>query len=222
MTFDVRLGAVVFSTDTKQVGKVDGLVVDADKMNLVEIIVHQGSLFPTDRIVGMRHVDRVNAEGTVYLNIDAAEVEKMPPLVTHDYVVADTTNYRSARFAVGGGPTMSQPVMWGAGSVGRGMHVSDPAGYLAAVIEAAPVQVRSDLPDTSILIDTGTDVIASDGQKIGTVEHVVYKDDGDLIEIVARTGLIHHLDFKIPTSCVAAITHKHVRLNVSAEIIRGW
>jgi uncharacterized protein YrrD len=220
MTWDVKLGAAIFSNDGKQLGKVGGLVVDPDSMEMLEIILHHGFMFGTDRIVEMVRIDHVGEDGSVHLDVDAVRAEALPPLIRSQYVVASTTRAGSTPFAVGGGPTMTMPVMWRSSAGGSMMQVSDQDRYLAAVAEAAPVEVRSDLPVESVVIKTSTDVVASDDQKVGNVEDILYDESGELTGFIVKAGHFHHHDFTVPISNVAAITQDHVRLNVDAEAAR--
>jgi len=220
MTIDIRLGSMVVSSDGKRVGKVDGLVIDPDSKNMLEIIVHQGFVFSTDRIIDMRYVDHVDDDGSVYLTVDAAVAEQMPPLVTRDYVVASGASQEAIPFTVGRGPMMSAPTMARSGPVGRTMHPSSEAEYLEAVASAIPVAVRSDLPDGAVVIDTGTDVIDADGDKIGTVDDILYDESGELTGFVIKAGRFHHYDITVPMSKVDAITKRYVRLNVDAESVK--
>ncbi len=221
MTFDVGIGESVLTSDGKDIGKVDGLVVDPDSMDMLEIIVHKGFLFSTDRIIDVVYIDRVDDDGTIHLNVDASRANDFPPYVTHEYVVATGTDRGAMPVGVGIGPTVNQPIMWRARPVGRGMHVTGEAGYLAAVAQAVPVEVRSDLPTAAVVIDAGTDVIAADGQKIGTVDDILYNDEDELTGFIVEAGFFHHRDIPVPISNVAAITSRYVRLNVDAVTIKG-
>jgi hypothetical protein len=111
--------------------------------------------------------------------------------------------------------------MWRASGVGRAMQPIGEAGYLAAVAEAAPVEVRSDLPAEAVTLNTGTDVIAADNEKIGTVDEALYDETGQLTAFVVKAGFFHPRDITVPISDVAAITHRYVRLNVDAETVKG-
>jgi uncharacterized protein YrrD len=219
MMIDVRLGSSVFSSDGKRVGKVDGLVIDPDSKSMLEIIVHQGLVFSTDRIVDVIYIDRIDEEGAVHLTVDADEADRMPPLVTRDYTVASSAGPAPIPSTIGRGPT--DPLMWRSGPAGRGMHSSNEAEYLVAVASAAPVEVRSDLPDESVVIDSGTDVVTVDGEKIGTVDDVIYDEAGGLTGFVVKTGRFHHHDITVTISNVAAMTNTYVRLKVDAETVRG-
>jgi uncharacterized protein YrrD len=221
MLIDVRLGSSVFSSDGKRVGKVDGLVIDPDSKSMLEIIVHQGLVFSTDRIIDVMYIDRIDEVGAVHLTVDADKADRMPPLVTRDYAVASSVRSAPIPATIGRGPTTIDPLMWRSGPAGRGMQSSSEAEYLVAVASAAPVEVRSDLPDESVVIDSGTDVVTADGEKIGTVDDVLYDEAGTLTGFIVKAGRFHHHDITVTISNVAAMTKTYVRLKVDAETVRG-
>ncbi|MEX1157491.1 MAG: hypothetical protein WEC79_01010 [Thermomicrobiales bacterium] len=221
MTLDIRLGASVASRDGTRIGTVDRLVVDPDNLRMLEIIVHKGVMFSVDRIIDRIYIDRVDTDGTVCLTIDAARAAHLPPLVEREFAVANSVDRGSTPFAVGGGPTMNQPIMWRASTVGRAMHVTGEAGYLAAVAEAAPVEVRSDLPAGAVTLNTGTVVMDDDARTIGRIAGGRSDESGRLMGFVAKAGFLHHHDITVPIDDVAAITHGYVRLRVSGETTTG-
>jgi uncharacterized protein YrrD len=221
VTIDVRLGSSVISSDGKRVGKVDGLVIDPDSKSMLEIIVHQGFVFSTDRVIDVMYIDRIDEDGAVHLTVNADKADQMPPLVTRDYAVASSMRQAPIPATIGRGPTTIDPLMWRSGPAGRGMQSTSEAEYLVAVASAAPVEVRSDLPDESVVIDTGTDVVTVDGEKIGTVDDVLYDENGKLTGFIIKAGRFQHHDMTVPISNVAVITKRYVRLKVDTETVRG-
>jgi uncharacterized protein YrrD len=200
---------------------VDGLVIDPDSKSMLEIIVHQGFVFSTDRVIDVMYIDRIDEDGAVHLTVNADKADQMPPLVTRDYAVASSMRQAPIPATIGRGPTTIDPLMWRSGPAGRGMQSTSEAEYLVAVASAAPVEVRSDLPDESVVIDTGTDVVTVDGEKIGTVDDVLYDENGKLTGFIIKAGRFQHYDITVPISNVAVITKRYVRLKVDTETVRG-
>jgi uncharacterized protein YrrD len=81
------------------------------------------------------------------------------------------------------------------------------------------VEVRSGLPDAAVVLDRGTDVLASDDRKIGTVDEIIFDERGDITAFVIKAGFFTHQDITVPVERVDAITHRYVRLNVMPDEI---
>jgi uncharacterized protein YrrD len=220
MNIDVKLGMPVVAADGTRVGKVDGLVVDPDRNEFLELIVHKGFLLTTDRIVDKSAIDDV-ADGQVYLRIDADAVERLPQFSAKEYAVAMPVDAAPMPFAMGGGPTTNQAIYWKAGSGRREMHGASMNTYQVAVAESAVVEVRSNLPESSVVIDRGTDVITADDRKLGVIEDIVYNERGEISGFVVKGGFIQHHDVVIPIADVVAITHRYIRLNTTYAQAEG-
>jgi uncharacterized protein YrrD len=66
-------------------------------------------------------------------------------------------------------------------------------------------------------MSAGTDVIASDGRRVGTVHEVTYGADGGVTGFVVKEGVLFKHDVRIPIERVATMGAKHIHLNVTAE-----
>jgi uncharacterized protein YrrD len=220
MNIDVGLDMPVVTSDGKVIGKVDRLVVAPDANAFLQLIVSSGLLFTTDRIVAMVYIDRVGA-GAVHLAIDPEKVAALPPFVASEYQIAALRDEGAHPFAIGAGPAMSQPVLWRMGQPGRELHHVSPTQYVDCMRGTPAIAVHSILPPEAISLDSGTSVITADGRRLGTIADLLYADNGAIIGIVARTGLLHHEHVSIPRQWVNVVTHRTVRLKVTAEEVRA-
>jgi sporulation protein YlmC with PRC-barrel domain len=87
----------------------------------------------------------------------------------------------------------------------------------ASIPLGATVEDESNLEPDDDLIGAGTDVVASDGRRVGTVHEVTYGADGSITGFVVKAGVLFKHDVHIPAASVATMGAKHIHLNVTAE-----
>lgn len=79
------LGSEVKSSDGKDVGRVDRIFFDTDRMTVRQFVIHKGVLLREDRIVDQHHIDHVDPDHTVQLNLTADEVHQLQPFVPTEH-----------------------------------------------------------------------------------------------------------------------------------------
>ncbi|HUY98782.1 MAG TPA: PRC-barrel domain-containing protein [Thermomicrobiaceae bacterium] len=214
---DLELGKTVVSSDGEKVGRVDRLVFDANTKELRQFIVHQGTFLTSDRIVDRPMIDHVDDDGTVHLNAPAAVVEQQPEFVVAEFLIPTEDELRWFPHAwVNSGGGVGAPILYGPGELGQGY---DQHGGL---FEPAPLnppqeEVRSNLAEDSVMLDRGTNVVDRDGEKVGTVEDVIYDENGAIAGFVVKAGFLFHHDVRIPADLVESMSPASVRLKVSAD-----
>ena len=213
---DLGLGKRVISRDGQHVGQVDGLVLDYNTRDIESFIVRSGALFVHDRFVPLQFIDQIDPEGTVLLTISADEIEKLPEFAERDFVVAKPDDLRAMPAAWSSMGTGAPPVYFGTGSYAAGYRGAQ-SMFGAAPVDAPELETQSNLPAQDIVIDRGTDVIASDGKKLGSVDELVYGPDGRITGYIVRAGFLFHHDITVPPEMIETIGEDQVRLRVTAE-----
>jgi uncharacterized protein YrrD len=67
------------------------------------------------------------------------------------------------------------------------------------------------------LIDSGTDVVDSDNQRLGNVSGLAYDTDGALTGLIVKTGRVHHQTLHVPPTAVRSISGEQVLLDLPAD-----
>lgn len=218
---DIQLGKPVLSSDGTYLGKVDRIVLDPATRELVEIIVHKGFLFTTDRMIEMPFVDRIDQEGVVHLNVTAARAGELPTFFEHEYVVPTIGELHEAPYPLSGGVSAGavgpMPILWRTGYTGHGYRPAQRSMFEPAALDHGAVEIRSNLPDNTVSISHGTDIICSDGQKCGVVLDVIYDEGSNLAEIVGQIGILRRSTVHIPVDWIESFTSAHIRLRVSED-----
>ncbi len=214
---DIKLGSRVYSTNGRHVGNVDSLVVDYNTKDVTSIIVRSGVFLATDRIFPVETFDSIDDDGAVHLNLNDEEAENEQEFVKRDYVAWDPNNsmypYTDEAWVSGTG----QPsVFWAYGTAPLGYSGSAP--FFAEAPTDAPVEeVETNLPEQSVLVNKGTDVVGKDGEKIGTVDEVLYDSQGEIDGFVVRAGFLFHHDVHIPGDLIDEVSGEVVTLNVTSD-----
>ena len=69
-------------------------------------------------------------------------------------------------------------------------------------------------------IDRGTAVIASDGTRLGKVEHVHLNEDEEIVSLAVDPGLFRGEPLHIPAEWMDSVTEEAVHLTVDAATAR--
>jgi uncharacterized protein YrrD len=212
----VDLGSDVYTSDDEKVGTVDQIVLDAESKAIVSLIVKSGMINQHHRIVDVSMVSSQNDDG-VHLTLPESEYDQLPDFVEKQYVSVPKDDYASLPFIIpnaGGGGGY----LYGAPNIGRGYEGRQDSFFDSAPTRETIVQNRSNIEDVDVTINKGTDVVGSNGDKIGSVHEIYYGADGHLDGFVVKTGgLISHQDVRIPMEWVDEAGGDRIVLNVTSE-----
>jgi uncharacterized protein YrrD len=211
----IDLGMTVYASGGEKVGTVEKIVLDTRNKTIAKFIVHHGGMsHRDDKLVDVEMVTRDSEDG-IYLDLPKTEFNDLPAYVEQEYVVAghnDVTDFPMVTpGAVGGGSYLiGNPAM-----PGETYQETVNDTFFAPVSPVAPVvETRSNVRDIDVVIDKGTDVVGSDGEKVGTVHDIVYGDDGALIGFVVQKGWLFKKDMRVPVDLIAETGETEIRLNV--------
>lgn len=93
---NLDLGSTVVSSDGQDVGRVDRIFFDTDRMTVRQFVVHKGLLLTEDRIVARRDVDYIEPDHTVHLKLTANEVHQLQPFVQTEHFPVFAGDYHHA------------------------------------------------------------------------------------------------------------------------------
>lgn len=210
----IDLGTNVMDRSGDKVGTVDRIVVDPETKEIDKFIVGKGFLSSRDIIVDREMITHQSDDG-IYLDLTGDQVDELPEFVEDRYTVVDDRDRMSLPYVVpnAGGAGM---YLWGATTVGRGY---DDRGSMfeAAPADAPVVETRTNLPEQDVVISEGTDVVGSDGEKIGTVDQVVFDRDGRIHGFIVKAGFIFTRDVRVPIDWVASAGEEKVHLNIASD-----
>ncbi|HVB63428.1 MAG TPA: PRC-barrel domain-containing protein [Nitrolancea sp.] len=212
---EIHLGKKVISSDGKHVGHVDSLVIDDMTHDVQSIISRSGVMLTVDRIIPIEAVGQVDSDGNVHLTMQATEADQQQQFVDHAFRVAnpDELNELPQSWM---SVTGQMPIFFGTGNATLGYN-NDSSILRSSPIDSSEMKVDSNLPEWEGLLGSGTDVVGSDGKKIGTVDDVTYSEDGKITGFMVKAGFLFHHDVRLPADWIESVVSGKVRLNVTAD-----
>lgn len=213
----IELGNDVIARDGEKIGTVDRLVLDSESHDLMKFVVQRGFFLREDRIVDTQHIDRIDDKGTIYLNVPSTDDRSLPPFVEESFRVATADEVHHLGYGAYTGAAPFAPVWFTPGSTGRVHRPEDEPLFHGAGASSGVIETRDNLPANSMSIDTGTDVVGSDGDKVGEVDEIFADRDGNVAGFTVKAGFIFTNDVQIPMAAVDQVSGQIVRLNITGQ-----
>jgi sporulation protein YlmC with PRC-barrel domain len=198
---EVNVGARVHGSDGEDLGEIEQLIVHPDTGEIDGILL-KPHWYATPRIVAVDLIARTNADG-VTLSIDRHDAEFLPTYVVEQFV-------RPPAGTSSGLDGSSWMVRNTDGSTGSASLFLEPHG------DAATRNISS-LPDDTVLISGATEVVGSDGKKVGQIDEIFVDDEQRITGLLVRGGWLFKHDVTIPTGVIGVVTHDRIHLTVSAD-----
>jgi len=213
--YEVNIGAHVKSSDGKKLGSIERLIYHPDNNRVHGFLLAKGH-FSTNKIVAAGQVAGTDADGVV-LKLDAHQAEQLPNFVQEQMLRApgDLTYQGRWGAQVELAGTGDKWVMRAPGS--DLSTTNSNSLFMMAPIGTLETENLDNLPEDSILLSEGTEVVGSDGKKVGHVDEVFVDGERGITGFLVKAGHLFTHDIRVPMSYVAGISHVHVRLNIAAD-----
>ncbi len=198
---DIQLQAHVMSADGTELGHIDKVIFDPRTGETTAIVIHQGGIFGRDVAVEVGHI-RVATPAHVEVDLNREQVEGSPDFVERDYM--------------GPPATWVPPYGWAPESVLWPLGAGDFA--YPVVTGVPPDEERTE--DEEAVVVRGSDVLASGGEKVGTVRNVVVDTETHRpSRVIMRRGLVFAEEVELPGSWVASVEDHALLLNVDKATV---
>lgn len=210
---DVRLGAPVFGVAGESVGHVSGLVVNAGTKRATSILIDSGLLDREQHIVGVSAIQRVDADG-LHLDQTAKSVDNDSTDFDSEEIalpqrVAPPTTFIPAA-GVGGPVYADEPTL-------PGRFPDDSSFFEMAPLDPPPIEIFSNLGENEVRLDKGTDILASDGHKVGEAESFTLGDMGLVEQVAVSEGFLGRKHASFPLKDIGEFGTNKVHLKLSKE-----
>lgn len=212
----IDIGKDVIASDGEKIGKVDRLVLNSETNDLSKFIVHKGMFWNEDKIVDLDLVSEVDAEGNIHLKVPSDDEDTMPAFVEETHRVATDEEMNSLDYGSFVGTAPYAPIMFAPGGTG-GQYRPGSGPFFDNADSGGTLEQRTNLPEDSMTIDKGTDVVGSDGGKVGEVEEIIMDANGTTTGFVVKSGFIFTKDVHIPMDIVDHISGVHIALKITAD-----
>lgn len=198
---ELRKEAYVFSADGQNVGHLDRVVIDPRLNEVTHIVVRQGVLFHTDKVVPISLVAS-GLEDRVTLREAARDLQSLPNFEETHYIPVNAEE--ATRLPLGQAP----PLYW-----------YPPVGI---PYPAYHTEKTENIPPGTIALREGANVITTDGHSAGTIEQVLTDPLADRVtHFLISQGLLFPEKKLIPLTWVSEVKEQEVRLAVSKRTLEA-
>jgi osmotically-inducible protein OsmY len=202
--YDFKIGAPVL-TDEGEIGQVKYVVVDPAAEVVTHLVVERGRLVRRPIVVPVGWVEQANAQG-IRLHAKLAELDSLPEFREVEFWEPDPT----ARPVAGHPPADTRVWVSPYGAI--------PTPRSTSILR----RVRLGLGDEDILIRRGLPVYTADGDRVGTVDHLLVDPATNrLTHVVIHRGrwLGRGEDYIAAIDHVASVSEYGIRLHVRRDEI---
>lgn len=206
-------GTHVYTADNQDIGDIVRVVLDPQTKEVTHIVVRQGLLFTEDKVIPVDLVASTS-DNRVDLRSSADRLPEFPPFEETYYLPTDRDNPAYSYSAEAAPSYIGYPPVgtawWGyPGYLGYGAH------SLAPDAGAANTKVEQNIPDNTVGLNEGADVVTVDDEKVGDVSRVIVDDASKrATHIVVSQGWLLKERKLIPTSWIREISENTVRLGI--------
>jgi sporulation protein YlmC with PRC-barrel domain len=197
----IELDAKVMTSDGKEVGKIDKLILDPEGGDIHGIVVHKGMFFgrdieiPLDGIVGQ-------SAGMIEIRYTKDQLDELPTFHEANYTAPPPE--RSAEFVTGYGYP-SGSMLWPSsysGPMSGESYGHDPVGGVRD--EVAAIHHEQDLGNS--VIEEGSTVRSRDGEKVGEVHSIAFDAlTARPTRLVVRKGFLFTDDVEVPVRLISSV-----------------
>jgi uncharacterized protein YrrD len=212
-----REGAQVITAHDEPVGEVERVVLDPQTKEVSHLVVREGLLFTTDKVVPLSLVGSATRDRVV-LRTDSDGLEELPDFEVTHYVPAYEKEAR-AKYPEGTvGPLYWYPPA-GVGAISTGYGVRGPA-----VVEVPTYRstTEQNIPENALALKEGAKVISSDNVYVGNVKSVLTDGAADrATHLVIERGLLLKEEKLVPIQWVSWFGEDEAHLSVGSQLLES-
>jgi sporulation protein YlmC with PRC-barrel domain len=201
-----RDGTTVFTSDGRDAGELDRVVIDPETREVTAIIVRKGLLFTEDKVIPISLIAEATDE-RITLREDAGDLDRLPLFEEAHYVPAP------------GDDLMAAPLYWYPPYPSAGTTWWGFPNYLG--YPPYPIETERNIPEGQIALQEGARVVDSNGDTVGEVKQVMTDALADRVThlLIVRGGLLNYEQKLVPCTWVRQIEEDKVQLRVSSEFL---
>jgi uncharacterized protein YrrD len=211
---ELKEGMSVVTRGGEEVGHVNRFVLDPATNEVTHIVIQKGWLLPEDKVVPFQMVS-AHSDGRLLLSEEVGEFEKLPPFEETNFVRA--SDDRPDDPTPSGDPAYHHtpayywyPSHANIGYPGLGL------GYYAW----PNTQTRQNIPEDTVALKEGADVISSDGEHVGDVERLLIEPESNkATHFLISQGMLFRDHKLVPAHWVRSVEEDKVYLVVSARLL---
>ncbi len=214
LKLEIKEGTPVFTSNGKEVGKVNRFVLNPETDEVTHIVVEKGWLLPEDKVVPFEMIDSAS-EDKVVLKKDIDDFDQLP-------------SFEQTRFVrINGGEGI--PVTGRRTSYAPAYYwYPPPSGYIGYPAYGLPYPtwppavVQQNIPENTVPLKEGTNVISSDGKHVGDVERLFVEPESKKVtHFLITQGMLFKNRKMVPVNWVKSVKENEVDLTVSSQFLEA-
>ncbi len=208
---EFRRGTHIYTSDGKDVGNVDRVVLNPKTKEVTHIVVREGLIITEDKVIPLDLIDSATDERLTLRGI-ASDLDTLLPFKETHYLPLDDTESTIASYPL----TWAAPYYWYGPVAGEVPN----ANYEADHNHAYYPVTEQNTPEESVALKEGARVITANGQDIGSVTRVFTNPQNNQVtHFVITEGTLIKEHKLVPMNWIRAIQENEIRLNVGASIL---
>lgn len=216
---EFRKDTHVYTSDSKNAGVVDRVVLDPTTGEVTDIIVRQG-FFTEDKVISIDIIESADSDRVV-LKKPASELHDLPPFEEPYYIPTNDLDWHSAGAADVGAPYAESlylypPVGAPAAAYGDGLVLTPPTEPYALD------EVHRNTPEGTVAVKEGTRVFSSDGNYVGDIEEVFVDEKTNRVtHFLLTKGVLFKEHKLIPRTWTRANGEEEIVLTVPMDVVHA-
>ncbi len=202
-----KKGAEVFSGEGEKIGTLNRVVIDPRTREVSNLIVGKGILFRTDKVIPITLVDLDIQDRIVLKKTNQDILEDFPDFETAHYVPLDEPDnpYHDDIEASYWYPPIHP-----------GWAIGNYAGY---PLPQFVLKTEQDIPEGTVALEEGAEVISRDGEHVGNVEQVITESqDNGVTHFVISEGFLLKERKLVPAVWVTKVAEDEIHLSVESSL----
>ena len=213
-----KKGTHVFTSDSKQAGVVDRVVLDPRTGVVTDIIVREGHIFTEDKVVPIDFIATAE-DARVILTKTEAELQDLPAFEEPYYVPAGDKNWHGAP-NLGPDPYVDSLYLYP--PMGGGMGTYGYTPYVNSPLDHSIDQIQRNIPEGTFAVKEGARVYSSDGKHVGDIDDVFVDDETNRVtHFVIAKGVLFKEHKLIPLNWARANDEEEIVLTVPTDVVHG-
>ncbi len=212
-----REGTPVYTADHQNIGSIDRVVIDPGTKEVTHVVVRQGVLFTEDRVVPVQRVESASVD-EVRLHKDLGDPQELP--------LFQETYYFTPEEAPGRPhppgdvqPIQAVPSLYWYPPVGMAGASYNPM-YYDNFMPAYEVHTKQNIPENTVGLKEGADVISADGEQVGRIKRVFMDEDSKrATHLLISEGWLFPVKKVLPINWIRSIDENEIELTVTAPFL---
>lgn len=211
---ELKEGMSVVTPAGEEVGKVNRFILDPATNEVTHIVIQKGWLLPEDKVVPFQLISSTS-EPKLVLSDEVGDFDELPSFEETHFIPADDDIPRDPISANRPTYPYAPAYYWYPSHANTGFPGFGPGYYPTRLTETT-----RNIPDDTISLQEGTDVISSDGQHVGDVERLFVEPESNrATHFLISQGLLFKDRKLVPVHWVRSIEEDKVHLAVSSRLL---